>query len=110
MNRNGPEEFLTRAVVLPLDPAPAQGRLLRSDCAPSRRIPPVQFERPVQAVVTFTESTRHLAKNVAAGEASVQKDTILHVGGHWPSSVLIRYLIRYLEWYLIRYQVRPVIQ
>ena len=59
---------------------------------------------------TFTESTRHLAKKVAAGEASVQKDTILHIGGRWPASVLIRYLIRYLEWYLIRYQVRPVIQ
>ena len=58
----------------------------------------------------FTESTRHLAKRVAAGEASVQKDAILHVGGRWPASVLIRYLIRYLEWYLIRYQVRPAIQ
>ena len=68
--------------------------------------------------VTFTESTRpptrRLAKKVATGEASIQKDTISHVGGRWSASVLVRYLIRYQirypEWYLIRYQVRPVIQ
>ena len=43
---------------------------------------------------TFTESTRpptrSLAKKVATGEASIQKDTISHVGGRWSASARVR--------------------
>jgi len=47
---------------------------------------------------------------VAAGEASIQKVTISHVGGRWQALVLVRFLIRHLIRYLIQYQVRPVVQ
>ena len=47
---------------------------------------------------------------MAAGEASIQKVTISHVGGRWQALVLVRFLIRHLIRYLIRYQVRPVVQ
>ncbi len=120
MTGDGAEEYLTRAVVVPLGPTPAHERLPPKQG--TRKGRPVGFPRcksrdRSKSSVTFVESTRRLSKKVAAGEAAIQKVTISHVGGRWQESALERYLIRYhigqcfhqwfRQWCLLQHQARP---
>ena len=120
MTGDGAEEYLTRAVLVPLGPTPAHERLPPKQG--TRKGRPVGFPRcksrdRSKSSVTFVESTRRLSKKVAAGEAAIQKVTISHVGGRWQESALERYLIRYhigqcfhqwfRQWCLLQHQARP---
>ena len=120
MTGAGAEEYLTRAVVVPLGPTPAHERLPPKQG--TRKGRPVGFPRcksrdRSKSSVTFVESTRRLSKKVAAGEAAIQKVTISHVGGRWQESALERYLIRYhigqcfhqwfRQWCFLQHQARP---
>ncbi len=120
MTGDGAEEYLTRAVLVPLGPTPAHERLPPKQG--TRKGRPVGFPRckprdRSKSSVTFVESTRRLSKKVAAGEAAIQKVTISHVGGRWQESALERYLIRYhigqcfhqwfRQWCFLQHQARP---
>ena len=120
MTGAGAEEYLTRAVVVPLGPTPAHERLPPKQG--TRKGRPVGFPRcksrdRSKSSVTFVESTRRLSKKEAAGEAAIQKVTISHVGGRWQESALERYLIRYhigqcfpkwfSQWCFLQHQARP---
>jgi len=54
--------------------------------------------------------SRLVRRHPAAGEAPMQKVTILPVGGRWRALVVERYLIRYQVRPVIQYVVWPVVQ
>ncbi len=65
-------------------------RLMLPQTTPDRE---VQRRRANLAWIHTTESTRRLARKVAAGASSIQKVTLSYTGGRWQASVLVRYLV-----------------
>ncbi len=77
-------------------------RVMQSQSTPDRE---VQRRRANLVWIHTTESTRCLAKKVAAGKASIQKVTVSYVGGRWQA--VVRYLIRCLVRPVLRPVARP---